>query len=330
MRRSRGPVALLALLLGSAATATAGEPTSLAGVRRVVFLGDSITYSGQFIEVIEAVLRARDPALHCEFLDLGLPSETVSGLTEPGHAGGEFPRPDLHERLDRVLAKTKPDLVVACYGMNDGIYYPYGDERFARFRDGIQRLREKAAAAGARVLHVTPPVFDPVPIKAKTLPAGQVEYRQPYEGYDEVLNLYAAWLLACRGDGWDVVDIHGPMRRLLDDGRARDPDFRLAGDGVHIDAAGHWLIAREILRHWGIPARELADAADAEAVLKSREHGLDVLKLVQQKQRTLKDAWLAETGHKRPRMKQGLPLEEAERKAASLEAEIRKLLTPTP
>jgi hypothetical protein len=31
------------------------------------------------------------------------------------------------------------------------------------------------------------PVFDPAPINAKTLPAGLAEYRQPFEGYDEVL-----------------------------------------------------------------------------------------------------------------------------------------------
>jgi hypothetical protein len=39
----------------------------LAGVRRIVFLGDSITYSGQYIEYIEAYLRISDPALGCEF-----------------------------------------------------------------------------------------------------------------------------------------------------------------------------------------------------------------------------------------------------------------------
>src|SRR5690242_20699035 len=78
--------------------ATADEPP-LEVVRRVVFLGDSITYSGQYIEYLETVFRTRYRALRCEFQDLGLPSETVSGLTEPGHAGGKFLRPDLHERL---------------------------------------------------------------------------------------------------------------------------------------------------------------------------------------------------------------------------------------
>ena len=93
----------------------------------------------------------------------------------------------MHERLARVLAQTKPDVVVACYGMNDGIYYPFGEERFQKFQDGIRRLREQAASAGAKVLHITPPTFDPVPLQGRTLPAGRDEYHQPYEGYNEVL-----------------------------------------------------------------------------------------------------------------------------------------------
>src|ERR1700722_20154887 len=120
MRHSTRFAAIALLLLLCAGPALAADPAPLAGVRRVIFLGDSITYSGQYVEYIEAYVRIHSPALRSEFLDLGLPSETVSGLSEPVHAGGQFPRPDLHERLERVLDKARPDLVVACYGMNDG------------------------------------------------------------------------------------------------------------------------------------------------------------------------------------------------------------------
>src|SRR6267154_2400842 len=96
----------------------------LAGAHRVIFLGDSITYSGQYVDDLEMVLRNASSGAGFEFLDLGLPSETVSGLTEPGHANGSFPRPNLHDRLPRLLEVKRPDLVIACYGMNDGIYYP--------------------------------------------------------------------------------------------------------------------------------------------------------------------------------------------------------------
>ena len=259
------------------------------------------------------------------FLDLGLPSETVSGLSEPGHAGGAFPRPDLHERLERVLEQTKPDLIVACYGMNDGIYYPFAEARFEKYQDGMRRLRERAKAVGAKVLHVTPPVFDPMPIRSKTLPAGLTEYRQPYEGYDEVLERYSEWLLAQKAIGWDVVDVHGPMKQHLSEARQRDPGYRLADDGVHINATGHWLMAREILRHWGVRDRAARRSGQRRTVIAGKPNGLAILKLVQQKQRMLKDAWLTTTGHKRPGMNQGLPLKEAQRRARKLDAEIDAL-----
>jgi hypothetical protein len=214
--------------------------------------------------------------------------------------------------------------------MNDGIYYPFGDERFRKFQDGIRFLHGRAEAAGARVLHLTPPVFDPVPIRANTLPAGLAEYRKPFEGYDEVLDRYSGWLLDQRAAGWDVFDVHGPLARLLTAERKRDPGFRLADDGVHLNPAGHWLIAREVLAHWGVPARELAAATSVEQILSTSKSGPEVLGLVQRKQRLLKDAWLTATGHKRPGMSRGLPLEEAEREAGKLEAEIRKLVAPTP
>ncbi len=329
MRRSAFPLALtLALLIGAVAIADDGPP--LAGVRRVVFLGDSITYSGRYIEDVEAYLRLKAPALRCEFLGLGLPSETVSGLSEPGHAGGSFPRPELRERLDRVLARVKPDLVVACYGMNDGIYYPFDEGRFRKFQDGLRDLRDRSAAVGARMLHLTPPPFDVEPIRAKALPAGLDEYPRPFEGYDEILGRYSEWLLARKADGWDVVDIHGPIKRHLAHARERDPNFRLAGDGVHLNAEGHRIIARAILDHWGYPVPGGGEAEGEAAIFAGFPQGPRVLKLVHRRQSLLKDAWLSATGHKRPGMTPGLPLDEAEKEAAEIDVEIRKQVATTP
>src|SRR5262249_41077583 len=97
----------------------ADGPTALAGIKRIVFLGDSITYAGHYIEDVEAILRADNPSLQCEFIDLGLPSETVCGLTEPGHAGGEFPRPDLPRGARPRREKTEPAPRV-CLLRNEG------------------------------------------------------------------------------------------------------------------------------------------------------------------------------------------------------------------
>ena len=71
----------------------------------------------------------------------------------------------MHERLQRALDKARPDVVVACYGMNDGIYYPFDEQRFAAYQDGINRLIEKVQASGARLILMTPPPFDPLPLR---------------------------------------------------------------------------------------------------------------------------------------------------------------------
>jgi len=309
------------------AVATQNAPAKAARflqARRIVFLGDSITYSGEYVETIEMFLRTRFPESRPQFINLGLPSETVSGLSEPGHAGGAFPRPDLHERLERVLDKAKPDLIVACYGMNDGIYHPFSQERFQKFQEGIRRLRERAAAAGSKVVHVTPPTFDPIPLQGRTLPAGLPEYRSPFEGYNEVLDRYSEWLINQRGQGWEVVDAHGPMTRFLAERRRGDPNFLLARDGVHANAQGHWLIAREILRYLGAPD-EIISSDSPDALLNACPRGAEVLQLVQQRQRLLKDAWLTHVGHVRPGMNKGKPFLEAEHDAEELETKIRAL-----
>jgi len=304
----------LARLLETTAQPTSAPPAA----RRILFLGDSITYGGAYVEFFEFFLRTRFPEWQGEVLNLGLPSETVSGLSEPGHADGKFPRPDLHERLERVLAQTQPDLVIACYGMNDGIYLPLDAERFERFQRGLQRLREKVAAAGARMLHLTPPTFEPV-ARPNTPP--------PAHNYNEVLDRYSDWLLAQRARGWEVVDVHGPMNRHLAAHRQQAPNYHLAQDGVHPGETGHWLMTRALILHFGGPA-ELANLESGQALVAAVPKGREILDLIQRRQRLMRDAWLSQTGHQRPGLPTGLPLPTARAQAAKLDAELQALLAP--
>src|SRR6185503_8765120 len=97
----------------------------------VLFLGDSNTFAGGFIACLDGYLMTRFPTSRWELINLGLPSETVSGLSEPDHP---YPRPDVHDRVDAALTRAKPDVVVICYGMNDGIYYPFSERRFKKYQ----------------------------------------------------------------------------------------------------------------------------------------------------------------------------------------------------
>lgn len=290
--------------------------------KRIVFLGDSITQGGAYVEFIEAALIAQHPDSDKEIIPLGLSSETVSGLSEDGHAGGKFPRPDLHERLDRVLEKANPNLVFACYGMNDGIYYPLSPERLKAYQDGMKKLHDKVVATGARIIHLTPPVFDPVPIKARTLPAGLDKYPTPFEGYNQVLDAYSDWLLSMKKEGWEVLDIHGPFNAALAEKRKADPQFTYSKDGIHPGPEGHLIMAHAVLDAW-----ELKVTADGKP-----EHlnGEAILAAIKKKQGLLRPAWLSHVGHKRPGNAPGLPLPEAESKAAVFDAEARQLARGEP
>lgn len=278
--------------------------------KRLLFLGDSITYQGQYVADVETgvILHAAGQAF--TFINCGLPSETVSGLSEPNHAGGTFPRPHLRERLDRVLTQIKPDLVFACYGMNDAIYLPSDEARLRAFQDGQRFLHEAVIATGAKIFHLTSPVYD------------DVNGAHPY--YSEVLATQAAWLLSRREDGWEVIDIFGPMKDYLDQQKNSDPDFKLAADGVHPGRLGHWLIAREILAALGYTQDHRL--ADGEALTATHPQGVAIRQLVVEREEMLRDAWLTATGHKRPEITPGLPLDLAGKKARKIHQSIQSLV----
>ena len=303
-------VALLTVAAPAADTAPDSRSNAelLDRARRVVFLGDSITASGLYVASFDAWLLTR-PGAPPAVIDAGLASETVSGLSEEGHAGGAFPRPDLAERLDRVLAVTKPDLVVACYGINCGIYAPFDEGRFARYQEGMRRLKAKVEAAGAEFVVMTPPVYDDA---RKPLPFA----------YDAVLARYADWLLSRRAEGWRVADLHGPMAAELRRRREAAPGFTFQPDGVHPDAAGHWLMARTLIGFFGDEAAAAADSP--EAMLAAKGMPANVLPVVRERVNVLRDAYVAAAGHTRPGVAKGLSLPEAEAKAEDLTARIHE------
>lgn len=267
---------------------------------RILVLGDSITYGGRWVACLTCWLESA--GIDGMVIDMGLSSETVSGLSEQGHAGGKFPRPDLRERLDRVLRVSRPDLVLACYGMNCGIYQPLDPERFARFRQGIERLHAEVEATGAAIVHLTPPIYDQRPDKPG--PAGPTDY-------DAVLAAYSRWLLAKREDGWLVIDVHGPMKRALAEARQADPAVIFSPDTVHPSADGHWAICRAVLDGLGVPESWTSEQTEP------------LLPLVTRRQNLLRDAYLSAAGHLRPGVRGGLPLDEAIRAADRLTEQIR-------
>ncbi|OOG69651.1 SGNH/GDSL hydrolase family protein [Algoriphagus sp. A40] len=275
---------------------------------RIVFLGNSITYSGKFVSYLDAYLTLRYPDRKLEIINLGLPSETLSGLSEPNHAEGKFPRPDLRERLQRVLVQLKPDLVIANYGMNDGIYLPFDEERFDKFKAGMDWMHQAIENSGAEIIHVTPPLYD----------------ERKGAAYANVLDIYSDWLVSLRNtEDWKVIDLHWPMKKHQEDQRTINPEFAFSKDGVHPDESGHFLMAKIILLGLG---EQVAGVKTIEELLAPFPNGKQVLDLIELRQEILKLAWLSQTGHQRPGIPEGLSIEEAEKKVAEINQEIQSIL----
>lgn len=284
--------------------------TANAEPKRIAILGDSITYEGRWAVRMESALRGTPEFADAEIVNFGLPSETVSGLSEPGHAGGTFPRPCLHERLGRILEAFHPDLVLACYGMNDGIMQPLDEVRMEAFRKGAALLREKVVEQKAELIFITAPLFAP----------DQPDSDQSH--YDPVLDAQAAWLVSKRSDGWDVIDIRPSLKNAVATARAADPKFVYAADRVHPGDAGHRFIATAVLDPLWV---------DLKLPGKPQVAGDDALAILKQRADLLKHAWLTKTGHKRPGIPAGLPLDQAEAKARTtlLQFQIRSGTIPS-
>lgn len=313
LQRCRRIFVLLAFLILAAPPRVFAEQPFPLNAEGILFLGDSITHAGGYVSWIETQLRLQGAQPRPQVINLGLGSETCSGLSEPDHP---FPRPDVHERLGRALKKIEPDVVVACYGMNDGIYHPFSKERFQAYQDGVDRLIAKVHDSGAKLILMTPPPFDPVPLrgKDKLKPAGADEYAYfaIYEDYDDVLARYADWIVKQKDRVEMVIDLHTPFVEYLEERRTENPQFTLSPDGIHPNAEGHRLLGNTILRAWGVPSTAEPDP--------------ELLKLVARRTRLLHDAWLTEIGHQHPGVKDGPPLEEAKAKAEALETRIESLV----
>lgn len=290
--------------------------------KRIVFLGDSITDDGTYIAHMSYYFLKYMPDKILEFINLGVSSETVSGLSEPEHP---FPRPCVHDRIDRALELSKPEWVVVCYGMNDGIYYPYGEERFNAYKKGMLTLIEKIKILGAKVIVMTPPVFDADSFTGgKLQPEGMKEYSymNPYRAYSEVLRLYGEWVLKdIHGIADKVIDLYTPVLNSIHLERSGNPRY-IYGDGIHPDIKGHWVIAKTLLS-------ELFNISlEREPDYLVKDHDSTIFNFIMQRHRLLSSAWKEYVGHTNPCKAEALPLEQAVSAAKVIEIKIHQTINP--
>lgn len=209
----------------------------------VVFIGDSITDYGTYPSILETQLALKQPFDQYNFYNAGLSSETLSGLSEPSHPGE---RPCVFQRLNRIIERTSPDIAIVLYGVNDGIYHPFSEERFLAYKSGVERIIEALTNAGSKVALVTPTPFDKIssstPMQALESP--DFSFEKIYENYDSVMEKYSEWVKSIDLSDW-TVDIRTIILNTLAEKRENTPKFK-SGDGIHFGKLGNFAIAKAI------------------------------------------------------------------------------------
>lgn len=260
---------LLLLLIPSTFHAADTLPASrfaLGQEETIIFVGDSITQgpieerdgklftrNGFYVLYVENYLVTRFPDRKFRIVNSGRSSETLSGLSEAHHPG---PRPCLFDRFAKDVADFAPTRVVSCYGINDGIYHPCSEGRFAKYQDGVKRLTKLVREdLQAQLLLMTPPLYDSKnPGQPDARPDETYGYKQPFADYDQVMTKYSAWLMTQAKEGVAVADVHSRMVANQKARRLETPGLRLSADGIHPTETGHVIMAMAVLQAWNAPA----------------------------------------------------------------------------
>lgn len=280
---------LILIVLAFSCTNTVPK-SGLLHQKRVLILGNSITQNGRYVDYIEYFLRKNYPNQKLDIVSIGLSSETVNGASEAGHA---FPRPCVHSRLDLALKLIQPSLVLASYGMNDGVFSAPDSARFEAYKQGIRGLQTKVKESGASLILLTPTIFDPNAIPERiTMEDEEHSYKRPFYKYNEVLDGFANWLLTLKSEGQQIIDLHSFLTPILAEAKILKADSTFIPDGVHPNDAGHFLMAKKILND-----------LYPEIVIKEPYPTVNLLKkdslfiIVSERRKITSDGWLSFVGY---------------------------------
>jgi lysophospholipase L1-like esterase len=194
---------------------------------RVLFLGDSITEQYQYSTYIELYLTTRFPKDKLEFYNAGIGGDTSTG--------------GARRFATHVLAE-KPAIVTIDFGMNDGGYGSFTQQRCDQYLKSTEQMLEAAKKAGVRVVLISP---NAVEVRSKPNLKTYLETQEKF--YAPLKELAAKY---------DVpfVDQYAVTRKVLDKIAADDAKVKPFGDGVHTGQAGGLLMAHTILVGMHAPA----------------------------------------------------------------------------
>ena len=228
------------LLFGAAllSSATLSAEIVIKNGDKIGFLGDSITAQGN--------------SMHCGYINLVITALQVNGVKAvkvPAGISGHKSNQML-ARMDKdVLAKKPQHMTLSC-GVND-VWHGKRGVPLDQYKVNIRKIVEKAQAAGVKVYILTATMISE---------NQQAKNNQKLIAYNDFLRQLA------KEKNCVLVDLNKDMQAEIAAVKKKYPNFKgnyLTVDGVHMNPLGNMMMARGILKAFGLTDAQLAKAYSA-------------------------------------------------------------------
>jgi len=226
-----GLTLLLALTLSQPIYAqdTAKSKIPVISGQKIAFLGDSITAAG-----------AR-PGGYCQLVLDGLQKQgiKVSGIFAgiSGHKSNQ-----MLARLEKDVLSKKPDWMTLSCGVND-VWHGKNGVKLEDYKTNITAIVDKAQAAGVKVMILT---------------STMIKEDQKGDLNQQLLPYNAFLKKLAKSKGCLLADLNTDMQEALKKFPKNAPKGKqLTGDGVHMNAYGNFMMAKGILKSFGVSKEKL-------------------------------------------------------------------------
>jgi lysophospholipase L1-like esterase len=197
----------------------------------IAFLGDSITAAGA------------KPGGYCRLVIDGLKQEGIEVKSvfagKSGHKSNQ-----MLSRLERDVISKKPNWMTLSCGVND-VWHGKGGVNLEDYKVNIEKIIDKAQAAGIKVMLLTSTMIkedQSNDLNKKLLP------------YNEALRELA------KKKGCLLADLNQDMQEGLKTFPADAPKGKqLTSDGVHMNPYGNFMMAKGILKAFGVPEERVKE-----------------------------------------------------------------------
>jgi lysophospholipase L1-like esterase len=266
MRKLLLPFLLLTCALLTAQTAPMFQANDV-----VDYVGDSITHGGTYHSIVTLYYVTRFPDRPMRFYNEGIGGDRASMIMS-----------DERYRLNVDILGKKPTVASIMLGMNDIGRTDYGPGKsgpeieakraasLATYHDNMQKLIESLQKTGARLILITPSIFDEasafsVPGTPSELSAGaNAALGKCAQQVREFAKQYHA----------GVADFWGTMNAVNEEQRKTDPLFSVVGPNrVHPGPIGHFVMAYAFLKAQNVP--QVVATVSVNARKKKADHELN-------------------------------------------------------